>query len=129
MQSRAARLGVFGAVIVVAVVVFVVLQSSNSDKSANMAKGVQTLNVDAGGNPVGGSKTLTYNKGDRIQLHVVLAAPEDAVHVHGYEIERPAAHSPVDFSFPANLDGVFEVEVHKLHESGDAQIAELHVNP
>ncbi len=90
---------------------------------------MQVLNVDTSGDPVGGVKTLTYNKGDQVQLQVNLAAPEDAVHVHGYEIEKPAAHSPVDFSFPANLDGVFEVEVHKLHESGDAQIAELHVNP
>ena len=129
MQSRTARLGVLGAVIVAAVVVFIILQSSNSNKSSHTAKGVQTLNVDASGNPIGGVKTLTYNQGDQIQLHVNLAAPEDAVHVHGFEIEKPAAHSPVTFSFPANLSGGFEVEVHKLHESGDAQIAELHVNP
>ena len=129
MQSRTARLGVLGAVIVAALVVFIVLQSSNSGNSSNTAKGVQVLTVDANGDPVGGVKTLTYNQGDQVQLHVNLAAPEDAVHVHGYEIEKPAAHSPVDFSFPANLSGGFEVEVHKLHGSGDAQIAELHVNP
>ncbi len=129
MQSRGARLGLIGAVVVAAIVVFVVLKSNNSDKSSHTAQGVQVLNVDSSGNPLGGVKTLTYNKGDQVQLHVNLAAPEDAVHVHGYEIEKPAQHSPVTFSFPANLDGVFEIEIHKLHESGDAQIASLHVNP
>ena len=128
MQSRAARLGVLAAVIIAAVVVFIVLQSSNSDSSSDTVHGVQTLNVDASGNPVGGVKTLTYNVGDQIQLHVVLAAPEEEIHVHGYEIEKPAEHSPVDFSFPAKLDGVFEVEVHRLDKT-EAPIATLKVNP
>jgi hypothetical protein len=129
MQSRAARLAVIAVVVVAAIVVFAVLKSSNSDNSSDTAKGVQVLNVDASGNPEGGSKTLTYNVGDQIQLHVNLARPEDAVHVHGYEIEKPAEHSPVTLSFPAKLDGVFEIEIHKLHDSGDVQIGELHVNP
>jgi hypothetical protein len=50
------------------------------------------------------------------------------VHVHGYEIEKPADHSPVDFSFPAKIDGEFEVEVHKLDKT-EGPIATLHVNP
>jgi hypothetical protein len=128
MQSRAARLGLLAAVIVAAVVVFVVLKNNNSDESSDTAKGVQVLNVDASGNPVGGVKTLTYNKGDQVELHVNLAKPEEEVHVHGYEIERPAEHSPVTFSFPANLDGVFEIEVHRLDKT-EGPIAELHVNP
>jgi hypothetical protein len=130
MQSRAARLGVLAVVIVAAVVVFVVLQSDNSDDSGNSdaTKGVQVLNVDASGNPVGGEKTLTYNKGDQVQFRVNLAKPEEAVHVHGYEIEKPAEQSPVSFSFPAKLDGVFEIEVHRLDHT-EGPIAELHVNP
>jgi hypothetical protein len=127
MQSRAARLGLIAAVVVVAIVVFVVLKSNNSDNSSDTAKGVQVLRVD-NGNPVGGVKTLTYNKGDQVQLRVELNSPEEAVHVHGYEIEKPADHSPVDFSFPAKLDGVFEVEVHRLDKT-EGPIAELHVNP
>ena len=128
MQSRGARLGLLVAVIAAAVVLFIVLSSNNSENSSNTAHGVQTLNVDAGGNPVGGVKTLTYNKGDRVQLQVVLAKPEEAVHVHGYEIEKPADRSPVDFSFPAKLDEVFEVEVHRLDHT-EGSIAQLHVNP
>jgi hypothetical protein len=128
MQSRAARLGLIAAVVIAAIVVFVVLRNNNSDTSKNVAKGVQVLNVDASGNPVGGVKTLTYNKGDQVELHVNLAAPEEAVHVHGYEYEKSAAHSPVTFSFPAKLDGVFEVEVHRINHT-EGPIAELHVNP
>jgi hypothetical protein len=128
MQSRAARLGVLAAVIVVAVVVFIVLQSDNSDESTDTAKGVQVLSVDASGNPVGGVKTLTYNKGDQVQLQVNLAKPEEEIHVHGYDKEAPADKSPVRLSFTANLDGVFEIEVH--HPDGtEAEIAELKVNP
>jgi hypothetical protein len=128
MQSRAARLGLIAAVLVAAVVVFIVLKSSNSDNSADTAKGVQVLSVDASGNPVGGVKTLTYNKGDQVELRVNLAKPEEEVHVHGYEIEKPAGHSPVTFSFPARLDGVFDIEVHRSDKT-EGPIAELDVNP
>jgi hypothetical protein len=128
MQSRAARLGLLAAVVVVAIVVFVVLRSNNSDTSKDTAKGVQVLNVDASGNPVGGVKTLTYNKGDLVQLHVNLAVPEEEVHVHGYEIAKPAESSPVTFSFPAKLDGEFEIEVHRTDHT-EGPIANLHVNP
>lgn len=128
MQSRAARLGVLAVVIIAAVVVFIVLQSSDSDESSDTAHGVQTLSVDANGEPVGGVKTLTYNKGDQVQLRVNLARPEEEIHVHGYDKEAPAEESPVNLSFPANLDGVFEVEVHHK-DGGEAEIATLKVNP
>ena len=131
MQSRAARLGVLAVVIVAAVVVFIVLQNDNSsDDSGNSdaTQGVQVLNVDASGNPVGGEKTLTYNVGDQVQFRVNLAKPEEAVHVHGYEIDKPAEKSPVTFSFPAKLDGLFEIEVHRLDHT-EGPIATLRVNP
>jgi FtsP/CotA-like multicopper oxidase with cupredoxin domain len=127
MQSRAVRLGLLGAVIVVAVVLFIVLRNDNGDDSSDTAKGVQVITVN-NGNPVGGVKTLTYNKGDQVQLEVRLNTPEEEVHVHGYEKEAPAEKSPVRLSFPANLDGVFEIELHKLDHT-EAPIAELHVNP
>ena|SRR5438552_1510571 len=125
MQSKAARLGLLAAVIAAAVVLFIVLH--NNGRSSHTAHGVQVVTVD-NGQPVGGAKKLTYNKGDQVQLQVRLNTPEEAVHVHGYEIEKPAAHSPVTFSFPAKLDGVFEVEVHRLDHT-EGPIAELHVNP
>jgi FtsP/CotA-like multicopper oxidase with cupredoxin domain len=141
MQSRAARLGVLAAVIVAAVVVFIVLKNDNGDSNDNgevtvtNAEGVTTtespvqmLRVDASGNPVGGVKTLTVNKGDQVRLEVTLARPEEEIHVHGYDKEAPAEKSPVRLSFPASIDGIFEIEVH--HPDGtEAEIAELRVNP
>jgi hypothetical protein len=141
MQSRAARLGLLVAVIAAAVVLFVVLQDSDdgSDdaggdgtrKSAttgtSTTQGPRILTVN-NGEPVGGVKTLTYSKGDRVDLEVRLNQPEEEIHVHGYEIEQPAEKSPVRLSFPADLDGIFEIEVHS-HDGGEAQIAELRVNP
>lgn len=138
MQSRAARLGVLGVVIVVAVVLFIVLKNDNGGNggvTVTGAKGVTTteepiqrLSVDASGNPVGGTKTLTYGKGDQIRLEVTLAKPEEGIHVHGYDEEAPAQQSPVRLSFPASIDGIFEIEVHRL-DGTDAEIATLRVNP
>jgi hypothetical protein len=138
MQTRAARLGLLVAVIAAAVVLFVVLKDSGdsggddggnggADAGTPTAARVQVLTV-KDGDPVGGVKTLTYDKGDEVLLEVRLDEPEEEIHVHGYEIERPAEHSPVRLSFPANLDGVFEIEVHRL-DGSEAEIAELRVNP
>ncbi|MFL5907941.1 MAG: hypothetical protein ACJ75Z_10155 [Solirubrobacterales bacterium] len=127
MRSNAARLGLLAAVIAVAVVLFIVLNNDNSNESSDTSKGLQVLTVD-NGQPVGGVKRLTYNKGDQVQLEVRLNMPEEEIHVHGYEVEKPAEHSPVRLSFPANLDGVFEIEVHRLDHT-EGPIAELHVNP
>ena len=127
MQSSAVRFGLLGVVIAAAVVLFIVLNNNNSNESSDTSKGLQVLTVN-NGQPVGGVKTLTYNKGDQVQLEVRLNTPEEEIHVHGYELEKPAEHSPVRLSFPAKLDGVFEIEVHRLDKT-EGPIAELHVNP
>jgi hypothetical protein len=143
MQSRAARLSVLGAAVVAAVVLFVVLQNDNGDGGdgdGSTATGATTTGTVTNapppvdiltvkdGQPVGGVKTLTYDKGDQVRLEVRLNTPEEEVHVHGYEIEEPAERSPVRLSFPAKLDGIFEIELHKL-DGSEEQIAELRVNP
>jgi hypothetical protein len=137
MQSRAARLGVLAAVIVAAVGLFIVLDSgsdgngggdsTSSGAGSTTIAGPVVLNV-RDGEPVGGVQTLTYDKGDQVNLEVRLNRPEEKVHVHGYEIEKPAETSPVRLSFPAKLDGIFEIEVHHL-DGTEAEIAELRVNP
>jgi hypothetical protein len=135
MQSNAARIGLLAAVVVAAVVLFVVLNGNDSGNgdgndggtTSTAANAPQVLTVQ-GGEPVGGVKTLTYAKGDQVDLEVRLDAPAEEVHVHGYEIEKPAEKGPVRFSFPANLDGVFEIEVHNKDGSA-TQIGELKVNP
>ena len=133
MQSTGARIGLLAAVVVVAVVLFIVLnKDSGGDNggggsTTSASNTPQVINV-VNGEPAGGVKKLTYNKGDQVRLRVDLDRPEEEIHVHGYEIEKPADKSPVDLSFPANIDGVFEIECH--HPDGtEAQIAELRVNP
>ena len=136
MQSRAARLGVLVAVIVAAVVLFIVLDSGGDDNgdggggatsATTTTAAPQVLNVNDG-EPVGGVKTLTYDKGDEVDLEIRLNRPEEEIHVHGYEIEKPAEQSPVRLSFPAKIDGIFEIEVHHL-DGTEAEIAELQINP
>jgi hypothetical protein len=138
MQSRVARLGLLVAVITVAAVLFVVLQSSDGsgDDGGGKASTTGTTSTTEGpriltvndGEPVGGVKSLTYEKGERVDLEIRLNEPEESVHVHGYEIEKPAERSPVRLSFPADLDGIFEIEVHRL-DGTEAEIAELRINP
>jgi hypothetical protein len=78
-----------------------------------------------GGKPRGGIQRLEYERGDRIQF-VVRSDVADEVHVHGYDISKDVpAGGTVRFSFPARIEGVFEVELEGRHE----QIAELRITP
>ncbi len=85
---------------------------------------VPTINV-VGGEPEGGVADLTFDKGDQIRF-VVESDTADEVHVHGYDVEEevPAGGS-AEFDFPADIDGIYEVELH----GSEIQIAELTVNP
>jgi hypothetical protein len=81
--------------------------------------------VIAGGKPRGGVQRLEYKKGDRIQF-TVTSDVGDEIHVHGYDLKKDVpAGGTVRFSFPASIEGVFEVEL----EGRKEQIAELRVNP
>jgi len=85
---------------------------------------VETIGV-RNGKPVGGVRELEYGAGDEIAFRV-RSDVADEVHVHGYDLsKRVKAGGMVSFSFPADLQGIFEVE---LEERGE-QIAELRVNP
>jgi hypothetical protein len=78
-----------------------------------------------GGQPQGGIAGLDFNQGDEIRFDVTSDAA-DEVHVHGYDIEEEVpAGGTAKFDFPADLEGVFEVELH----GSETQIAELTVNP
>ena len=118
MQSKAARLGVLAAVVGAAVILFIVL--SGGDDSGDGGGGTTPTTASDGattvpdapavltvrdGEPVGGVKTLTYDKGDQVNVRVNLDQPEEEIHVHGYEIEEPAETSPVRLSFTADIDG------------------------
>jgi hypothetical protein len=81
--------------------------------------------VVVGGEPRGGVKRLPYESGDRVQF-TVTSDVADEVHVHGYDISKDVpAGGTVRFSFPARIEGVFEVEL----EGRKQQIAELRVSP
>jgi FtsP/CotA-like multicopper oxidase with cupredoxin domain len=73
----------------------------------------------------GGVTEIEVDKGDTVRFRVRSSTPEE-IHVHGYEITREIPpNKTVNVSFPAELDGIWEIE---FHNSGK-QIAELKVNP
>jgi heme/copper-type cytochrome/quinol oxidase subunit 2 len=79
-----------------------------------------------GGKPVGAIRKITVKKGDRARIEVTTTDTTDEIHLHGYDITRDLEPgSRARFSFEANAEGIFEIE---LHDSG-AQIAELVVEP
>ncbi len=78
-----------------------------------------------GGEPVGGVRTIKANRGERVRF-TIASDVADEIHVHGYDLKRDvAAGGRVSFSFPARIEGVFEVEL----EQRATQIAKLVVSP
>jgi hypothetical protein len=120
MNTRA-RIALLVGFVVVAVVAYIALKPSN-DKTKS--PGVTQITV-KGGKPVGGVKQITVNKGDPLRF-VVHSDVSDEVHVHGFDYHKDVkAGGSISFSFPAKMDGEFEVEL----ESRKEQIANLVVNP
>ena len=127
MGSNVIRALVGAGVVIVAVMVLIVLQGSNSDSGGNTDGGkLQTIVVDKAGHPVGGIRQLTYNKGEQILFKVEVPFAEE-VHLHGYDIpkEVPKGGGSVTYSLPASIEGVFEAELEDRKE----QIIEMTVNP
>lgn len=78
------------------------------------------------GSVVGGAEQIEVETGERIEF-VVQSDTPDEIHVHGYEItEQVGPGDPARFSFPADLEGIYEVEAHDI---GHVVIAELRVAP
>ena len=78
-----------------------------------------------GSEPVGGVQEIEVEKGERIRFEV-RSDTEDEVHVHGYDVsEEVGPDRPAEFSFPADIEGIFEVEL----EHVGVPIAELKVEP
>lgn len=77
------------------------------------------------GEPVGGIAELEYDAGEQVRFRVG-SDEADEVHVHGYDVEEEVpAGGTATLSFPADIEGIFEVELH----GSEKQIAELRVNP
>ena len=73
----------------------------------------------------GQERTLTYQKDDTVRFRVRHPSREE-VHVHGYDVSKdiPAGRT-VTVSFPAQLEGIFEVE---LEHSG-TPLGSIRVEP
>src|SRR6266550_3699865 len=139
-MTRGRRLAIVGAVVVLAVVGFVIAQSggSNKDKSTTTtsttngvtATGTVPANapvqiVVKNGQPVGGVKKIKVSKGDPVRF-TVTSDVADEIHVHGYDFHKDVKKGgSVSFDFPAKIDGTFVIEL----ESRGEQIASLRVEP
>jgi hypothetical protein len=77
------------------------------------------------GAPKGGVAELTFTKGEEIRF-VVTSDVADHVHLHGYDVFHDvAAGGKAEFSVPATIEGVFEVEL----EDRVVPLAEITVEP
>jgi hypothetical protein len=145
MRATAARYGLLAVLAAIAVGLFIVLSSGDDEDSstdtqaaatgATVTQGERTVETGVAANiivengePAGGVLPIEASRGERISLTIEVDPPEEEVHVHGYEITEPARSSPVQLSFEADLDGVFEIELHRT-DGSEVEIAELRVNP
>ena len=77
------------------------------------------------GRPRGGIKRPKIEQGEKVVL-VIRSDAGEAVHVHGYDIERPLRPgTPLRIPITASLPGRFEVELHHP----DVVLAVLEVRP
>jgi hypothetical protein len=123
---------------IVAVVAVVLLAGGDDDDSSSTDNAVQTTPTGNGGGteqvptitikdgkPVGGVQEIEVDKGDTIRFRVKSDADHE-IHMHGYDIAKDVeAGGQVTYDVPADIDGIFEIEIEDLKE----QIAELRVNP
>ena len=123
-MGRNQRIGLLVAAVVIVVVAVILIGSGGSDNNDKTASGPQTVTV-VNGKPDGGVKTITYKKGDPVDL-TVKSDTADEIHIHGYDLHKDVEKGgSVHFTFPASIDGKFVVEL----ENAGEQIASLQVEP
>jgi hypothetical protein len=95
---------------VVAVGAFVIAQSGGSNNDNEKTSGKATVEV-KNAMPVGGVQSLTWKKGQTIDL-TVHSDTADEVHFHGYDVHKDVAKGgTVRFQIPATITGKFIVEL------------------
>jgi hypothetical protein len=147
VRTPAARIGITVGALALVVALFVVLSGGGDDGMTPATTQPQTQQrptggtrarspepppkpsiariVVRGGEPVGGVKRLEYESGERVRF-LVRSDVADEVHVHGFDVSKDvAAGGTVRFGFPAEIEGVFEVEL----EHRQVEIAKLRVRP
>ena len=139
-MTRGRRLALIGAVVVIAIIGFVIAKSGSDDKTPTTSTTSTTNGVTIKGTvprdefthlvvkdakPVGGVKKIKVGKGDDVKFDVT-SDVADEIHVHGYDFMKDVKKGgKVSFDFPAKLDGIFEIELEERSE----QIASLQVEP
>jgi hypothetical protein len=149
MQSTGARVAVAIASLAAIVVLFIVFSGGSEDADPTATDVATTTATEepangqaeepppeparpeipvirvVGGEPSGGPAELEFRKGERVRFAVV-SDVEEEIHVHGYDIYAElVAGERETISFLAEIDGVFEIE---LHGTG-APLADLRVRP
>jgi hypothetical protein len=121
--SRRQRFAFLGVALVIIVAAVIIIGTGGSD-SSDTSSGPTTIEVkDA--KPVGGVKTVTYKKGDTIDL-TVNSDTADEVHFHGYDVAKDVeANGSVRFDMPATIEGEFIVELEEHKET----LANVKVEP
>ena len=138
-MSRRYRLAMIAIAMLIAVVAFVVLRgqgddSKDSPSASNTATSPATQDGTTTQRPskpavplleAGEVQRLKFTRGDEVTFEVRSATAEE-VHVHGYDILRDVpAGKTVTVSFPAEIEGIFEIEL----EGSTTKLADLEVRP
>jgi heme/copper-type cytochrome/quinol oxidase subunit 2 len=117
--------------VVVLVAAFILLQPGKSDKpdatqtTTAPKPAFAQIRIRAG-KPVGGIQKITIKKGDQARIEVSSPDTTDEIHLHGYDLKRDLkAGGSVRFSFEANADGIYEIEL----EKAGVQIGKLVIEP
>ena len=150
-MSRAQRLGFLAVAVVIAVGAVILLGSSGGDEepagtnagatatpaatdtAEPGATATATETPEATPTPKPEPPLLTQGKVTKIRFEQgqtvrfrVRADVTDEIHVHGYDLMKDIEPGKtIEFSFPAEITGVFEIEL----ESADEQIGQLRVDP
>src|SRR5213079_2440828 len=119
--------GLLALLVAALVLAFVLAKNGSNDNNktgtTSASSGPVVIHV-VGGKPQGGVQKITVNKGDPVKFKVV-SDVSDEIHVHGYNFHKDVEKGgSVSFSFPATIDGIFDIEL----ESRGEQIASLQVN-
>jgi hypothetical protein len=123
-MSRTRRAAIIASGAAVLVVALIVAASNKGSSDSKTASRPQTVTV-VGAKPVGGIKTLTWKKGDTIDLRIK-SDTADEVHFHGYDVHKDVAKGgSVQFHVPATIEGKFIVEL----EAHKQQLANVVVEP
>jgi hypothetical protein len=137
MQSRKLGAGIALAALGAAVALFVVLRDDDPEpavppapQEAPAPPGVAAPGVPEvvvrDGEPVDGVAELEFRRGEQVRF-AVRSDVDDELHVHGYDISREIeAGERTLVEFRAELDGVFEAE---LHDAGHVEVARITIRP